>query len=102
MRLIDIKTLRRFWLKHRDAQIPLTRWILIAKEAEWFSIRDVRRVYPHADAVIVGSSKVATVFNIAGNKYRLVTAIHYNMQVVYLMMIMTHAEYSAGHWRKML
>jgi mRNA interferase HigB len=102
MRLIDIKTLRQFWLRHRDAERPLTKWYQTAKEAAWHNLDEVRAVYPHADAVSVGSGKTATVFNIGGNKYRLITAIHYNTQIIYLMMVLTHQEYDAGSWKKVL
>jgi len=40
------------------------------------------------------------VFNIAGNKYRLIVAIHYNRKKIYIRHVLTHAEYSRGHWRK--
>jgi mRNA interferase HigB len=102
MRLIDIKTLRQFWLKHRDAEAPLTKWYQTAKEAAWQSLDEVRAVYPHADAVTVASGNTATVFNIGGNKYRLITAIHYNTQIVYLMLVLTHKEYETGHWKRFL
>jgi len=41
-----------------------------------------------------------TVFNIAGNKYRLIVAIHYNRKKVYICHVLIHAEYSRDHWRK--
>ncbi len=96
MRLIDIKTLRQFWLRHPNAEKSLTEWYQTAKEAVWQSLDAVRDVYPHADAVSVASGKTATVFNIGGNKYRLITAIHYNRQIVYLMMVLTHEDYDTG------
>ena len=102
MRLIDIKTLRQFWIRHPDAERPLTKWYQTAKEAVWQNLDEVRQVYPHADAVAVASGKMATVFNIGGNKYRLITAIHYNTQIIYLMMVLTHQEYDAGNWKKVL
>ena len=102
MRLIDLKTLAQFWLKHRDAARPLSKWYQTAKEAAWQSLDEVRAVYPQADAVAVASGKTATVFNIGGNKYRLITAIHYNTQIIYLMMVLTHPEYDTGNWKKVL
>jgi mRNA interferase HigB len=59
-------------------------------------------VFPHADAVIVESGKPVTVFNIAGNKFRLITAIHYNRQVIYTLRVMTHGEYSKDKWKVQL
>jgi mRNA interferase HigB len=50
----------------------------------------------------VKSGKPVTVFNIAGNKYRLIAAIHYNRQIVYTLRIMSHAEYSRAKWKDQL
>ncbi len=58
--------------------------------------------FPHADAVRVGSGNSVTVFKVAGNKYRLVTAIHYNRQIVYTLRLMAHAEYSREKWKEQL
>ena len=66
------------------------------------SLNEVRIAFPHADVVEVASGKPVTVFNVAGNKYRLVTAIHYNRQVVYTLRVLTHAEYSKGKWKEQL
>jgi mRNA interferase HigB len=102
MRLIDIKTLKAFWATHPDAETPLTRWAQTAERAAWQNIQDARAIYPMADAVAVASGKTATVFNIGGNKYRLITAIHYNTQIVFLMMVLTHRQYDAGKWKDQL
>jgi mRNA interferase HigB len=71
----------------------------VVREADWKNIQDVRRVYPHADLVTVESGNVVTVFNIGGNKYRLVAAIHYNRQRVYVLRILSHAEYDKDRWK---
>jgi mRNA interferase HigB len=55
----------------------------------------MKRVYPHAD--IVGRR---TVFNIAGNKYCLVARVNYQVQVVFVLYILTHAEYDRGAWKQ--
>jgi mRNA interferase HigB len=62
----------------------------------------VRRVYPHADAVIVKSYRIVTVFNICRNKYRLIAAIQFNRQQVYVLRMLRHAEYSKGAWKDTL
>jgi len=62
-------------------------------------IDDLRKVFPSADGVRVYSGRTATVFNIGGNKYRLITAIHYNAQRVYVMRFLTHSEYSKDTWK---
>lgn len=102
MRLIDIKMFKAFWRQHPDALQPLKRWYDTAEKCDWQNIEQVRKTYPHADTVRVASGNTATVFNIAGNKYRLITAIHYNTQVIYLMMVLTHKEYDSDKWKGIL
>lgn len=94
--------LAAFGQKYADAVGPLARWYRIARRAHWVSLADVRIDFSHADVVIVASGKPATIFNVAGNKYRLVTAIHYNRQIVYTLRVMTHADYSRGKWKEQL
>jgi len=98
-RVISVKRLRRFWQKHTDAEEPLRRWYRTALKASWRNLQDVRRDYSHADAVIVASGRPVTVFNIAGNKYRLIVDILYRVQVIYVCAVLTHAEYSKNRWK---
>jgi mRNA interferase HigB len=73
---------------------PLLHWYQPAKRAAWRNLVDVRRDFPQADAV-----GIATLFNIAGDKYRLIAVIKYRWQVIYLRHILTHAEYNKGKWK---
>lgn len=102
MRVITRKRLREFAQRHPDAAEPLQKWYRLFREAEWRSLQDLRRVYPHADKVTVASGNTVTVFNICGNKYRLIAAIHYNRQRVYVLGLLRHAEYSKGFWKEKL
>jgi len=101
-RVISLKRLREFWDEHPDAETPLKDWYRVAKHAEWKSIHDVRKTYPAADAVEADSGTTMAVFNIGGNKYRLITNIWYEGQQVYIKMVLTHAEYSKNKWKKQL
>jgi len=102
MRVITLKRLREFAQRHPDAAEPLQNWYRLFREAKWENLQEVRRVYPHADAVTVASGKTVTVFNICGNKYRLIAAIHYNRQRVYVLRLLRHAEYSRDFWKRTL
>jgi mRNA interferase HigB len=93
--VISRKALREFANTHKDAETPLDDWYRIAKRMWWTSLVDVRRTYPHADAV-----GEFTIFNIGGNKYRLATSIHYRTGKIYIRHVMTHEEYSRQDWRK--
>ena len=87
MRIIARRALREFWERHRDAEQPLRAWYHDAREADWPA--DVKRVY--ANASVIGENRV--VFNIGGNKYRLVVAINYPYRVCYIRFVGTHQAY---------
>ena len=101
-RVISIRRLREFWGQHPDAETPLREWYKIAREAEWHSLQDVRKTYPTADAVTADSGATVTVFNIGGNKFRLITSIWCRGQQIYIKMVLTHPEYSKEKWKKRL
>jgi mRNA interferase HigB len=84
MRIIAQARLADFGAKHADARGALASWFDVSLKAEWRSLDDVRRTYSTADGVKVGSGRDATVFNIRGNRYRLITAIHYNAGLIYV------------------
>ena len=88
MRIIALRRLREFWARHRDAEGSLRAWYQVAKQAHWQRFTDVRAFYRSADQV-----GTFTVFNIARNKYRLITVIHFNTGRVYVRRILSHAEY---------
>lgn len=102
MRIITRKRLREFAQSYPDAADSLKKWERVVRDGEWESLRDVRRVYPHSDAVTVASGSTVTVFNIGGNKYRLIAAIHYNRQRVYVLRLLRHSEYSKNLWKDRL
>lgn len=100
MRVISLKPLREFWQRHPDAEEPLRLWYKTATSAVWSSLQDVRRTYPHADGVRTSDSSTLTVFNIGGNKYRLVARIRYDYQLVNVRAVTTHREYDEGRWKE--
>jgi mRNA interferase HigB len=73
--------------------------MLIVSRVSWQSIVDVRRTYPHADSVTAASGNTVTIFNIGGNNFRLVAAIHYNTQRIFIRDFLTHAEYDKQTWK---
>jgi mRNA interferase HigB len=101
-RVISVKRLREFWQQHPGAEIPLRTWYRVASKASWRRLQDVRSDYPHADAVTAASGRTVTVFNMGGNKYRLIVDILYAVEVVYVCTVLTHAEYSKGRWKDQL
>ena len=99
MRVIGLKTLREFWRRYPEAEQPLRQWYKTASLAEWTSLQDTRRDYPHADGVRTKQRNTLTVFNIAGNKYRLVARVRYDYQLINIRAVLTHPEYDEGHWK---
>ena len=89
MRVIAVGTLKAFWEKHAQAEQPLRAWHDEAKAAKWTTPQDIRDAY--ASAGFISNNRV--VFNIKGNDYRLIVAIAYTVQIVYIKFIGTHAEY---------
>lgn len=92
--IISKRPLRQFWEKHPDAQAPLEDWRRITKAARWKNLAETRQDFPHADPV-----GRCTVFNIGGNKYRLIARIYYTNQVLLVRFVLTHPEYSRGGWK---
>lgn len=95
MHIITRKRLIEFSKKHPDAQAPLNYWYTIVSKTDYASFADLRVTFPSADQI-----DRFTVFNIGGNKYRLIATIHYNRKKVYIRHVLTHPEYDRGKWRK--
>jgi mRNA interferase HigB len=91
MRVIAISTLRDFWTKHPQAETSLRSWFADVTRADWKTPADIKAA--HRNASFVGRSRV--VFNIKGNDYRLIVAVHYNRGMMYIRFVGTHAEYDA-------
>jgi mRNA interferase HigB len=94
MHLISISRLRTDAARFPDVTSHINSWHRIVKDASWKSLIEVQKIYPSAEAV--GNF---TVFNIKGNRYRLVVGIDYEEQVVYYKYFLTHAEYDRDAWK---
>lgn len=89
MRVVAKKILREFWLKYSDSEQQLKTWYKEASKATWENPTNIKKEY--AKASILKSGRV--VFDICGNKYRLVVDINYERQWIYIRFIGTHKEY---------
>jgi len=89
MRVLSRGTLRDFWRKHTDAEGPLKAWFAEASRSEWKTMVDIKRQY--ATASVIDNERV--VFNVGGNKYRLVVKLWFPGQVVWIKFVGTHASY---------
>jgi mRNA interferase HigB len=87
--IIAIKNLVEFYKKHPDAKSSIETWLAIAKAANWEKPSDVVEDFPSADPI----KNNRVVFNIAGNKYRLIVKINYFRQWIFIKFIGKHSEY---------
>jgi mRNA interferase HigB len=95
LHIISRKRLKEAAARHRDIEAPLDVWFRIVKKASWQNLTDVRKTFASADLV-----NRWTVFNIKGNRYRLIAEINYRFQRVYIRHVLTHAEYDQEKWKQ--
>ena len=89
MRIIARRTLREFCERHRTVEQPLKSWYREADQATWDGPSDIKRRYRHAS--FLKGNRV--IFNVGGNKYRLVVHVNYAYRVLYIRYVGTHADY---------
>jgi len=95
MHIITRKRLREFYEKHPQSKSGLEFWYKISSKATWKNFDQLRETFPSADLV-----KNFTVFNISGNRYRLIVFIDYTYQEIYIRQVLTHAEYDKNNWKQ--
>lgn len=94
MRTFSKPKLREFWEKYPEAKIPLENWYRVVSKADWNSFADLKTTFRSAD--LYGD---CVVFNIGGNKYRLIVKIRYRTKKVYVRFVLTHSEYDMNKWK---
>lgn len=95
MHIISRKRIREFVKIHPDSQSSLDNWYRIVKHTDYGSFAELKQHFSSADYV-----NNLVVFNISGNKYRLIASVHFNRKKVYIRAILTHSEYDKGKWRQ--
>ncbi len=94
MHIISRKKLREFCREYPDAEEGLDRWHNVVRKARWRNFSDLRATFGNADQV----GKFA-VFNIGGNKYRLIAQVYFKDAVILIRYVLTHKEYDKGDWK---
>lgn len=89
MRIIARRTLKEFWLSHPDSEQPLKAWFHEAKISNWKSFQDIKTQFPTADV----RPRNRAIFNIRGNRFRLIVKIHYNTGIIFIRFVGTHSDY---------
>jgi mRNA interferase HigB len=95
MHVIAKPALIDFWKKHPDSENPLTAWFRTMEGNIFSDFNELRATFASADYV-----NGLTVFNIGGNKYRLIASIHYNRHKVFIRAVLTHRDYDHGVWKQ--
>lgn len=99
MHLISERPLREFAQKHVDAAKPFAEWRRLIKRGNFGNLAELRSTFGSVDMVPV-KDKSLYVFNISGNKYRLIAAIHFDAKRLFVRHVLTHVEYDSGKWKK--
>lgn len=96
MRIISKRRLREFWQRVPASHLPLEGWYRVVKDKQltWEDFHDVKATYGNAS--LVGG---CVVFNIGGNKYRLIAKINYLTHSIFVRAVLTHDEYDKGKWK---
>lgn len=94
MWVISQATLRAFWRVHREAERRLAGWYRVVTMADWTSLEEVRKTFPSADQV-----GRCVVFNVGGNRFRVIARIHYPSRKVYIRAVLTHSDYDRDTWK---
>ena len=100
MRVISKKKLKFFWKRHGRAETSLRNWYKTVINAKWNSLVEVRNTFPHADEVRTDKGSRVIVFNVGGNRFRIISAVHYKSGIIFILDVLTHAEYVRGRWKE--
>ena len=98
MRVIGLPILKSFWQSHHQARKPLEKWRQVVEEAKWNNWSQLKSTFRTADFVSVGTKKFV-IFNVGGNKYRIVAIVNFKGQIVIVEASLTHKQYDKGKWK---
>jgi mRNA interferase HigB len=93
--VISQKRLREFWLVHSDSEAPLRAWHRIAERERWRTFSEIKQTCANT----VDNVGKCTVFNIGGNKYRLITRVNFDRSKVFVLHVLDHKDYDRGDWK---
>jgi len=98
-RVVSPKRIWDYVERYPSAEPSLGHWLETVRRAEWRNPAELRKSFNDVDPVMVKSGRTVYVFNIERNRHRLIAAIHFNTQTVYVLRIMTHKEYDRNRWK---
>jgi mRNA interferase HigB len=95
--VISRKALVQFWTSNPDARSPLSAWFAAIKKGTFKTLPELKLTFQSVDYVPVGRGLY--VFNLGGNKFRFIAAIHFNTQRLFVRHVLTHGDYDKGDWK---
>lgn len=95
MHIITKRRLAEFWSKHPASEKSLRIWYGVCKKTQFRNFAELKRAFRTVDKV-----GKFTVFDIGGNKWRLITVIHHSTGKIYIRAVLTHSEYDQDHWKR--
>lgn len=98
-RVVSPRRIRDYAARFPSAEPSLTHWMETVRRGEWKNPADLSNSFNDVDRVTVNSGRIVYVFNIEHNRHRLIAAIHFNTQTIYVLRIMTHKEYDRDRWK---
>ena len=90
MQVIALRTLRQFWRRHPQAEIPLRAWYGVASQAAWAAPQDIKNDFGTSVDFVADNRAI---FDIAGNKYRLIVHVSYRYKRLLVKFVGTHRDY---------
>jgi mRNA interferase HigB len=102
MRVISKKRLQDFWQILPAARIALEQWYKVVSGATWLHFAELRHTFNHADVAKTDKGYPVVIFDIGGNKYRIIAALHYDRQICYVLRVLTHKQYDTNQWKREL
>ena len=95
MHIISKRKLREFWKIYPNANEPLLNWYETVKKTDWENFSDVRETFRHADVY-----RDCVIFDVGGNKFRIITKIRYQKKRVYIRFVLRHSDYDKVFWKE--
>ncbi len=102
MRVISKKRLRDFREILPAAKTTLEQWYKVVSGANWPHFAELRKTFNHADVATTDRGHPVVIFDVGGNKYRIITALHYDRNICYVLRVLTHKQYDNNQWKREL
>ena len=99
MKVIGKLRLQEFWAKDKRAKTPFQKWTKTVQDANWYNFANTKQTFSSASWIKVCGKREFVVFNVGGNKYRLVTTVNYQQETAIVEFALTHKEYDKGNWK---